>query len=190
MEPKKTRAALWIAAVIAVLFIMPWTRNVLLVQLGLGLIPTYSNRMLEPPHVAPKVPGNLAQALAIGRRDVMESKSILVYRKLIEKYPNEPALYANLLRYASLCGPFTGPGRPEIDKPGDQPSAQWKPYADSPELRMVEDAIEKGKTLDPDNAYFDFFEAVLRFGQKRDSDALAAIHRAAGKRKFDAYLRE
>jgi len=187
MDRRKRTVGLLAVALISILLILPHTRSVLLFQLRLGLIPKYPMDMINPPPVETKAPGDVAQALVIGQRDAANSKSITGYWKMIAGYPNEPALYASFLRYAASYGPLTSYVRPETVP---QPHRQWKPYADSAELRMVEQAIGRGKKLDPDNGYFDLVEAVLRFGQKRDPEALAAIHRAAGKRKFHDYTRE
>ena len=190
MEPKSTGLPLRIIAVVACLILLPIAWKFVVFQLGVGFVPGYAYTAENPPRALTDDPQDIGQALEIGERESARAKSIMVYQRLIEKYPEEPALYANLLRYACVYGPFNGPARPEIAKPDSQPLPAWKPYADSPELRLVEHAIKKGKELDPGNAYFDVFEAILRFGQERDAEALAAIHRAAGGPSFDSHVSE
>lgn len=176
---------------IALIAVVPYTRRVVLFHV-LEAVPPYGHTwsVRETERDVPRNPG---EALVIAYRNAREVESINVYWEVVEKHPTEPALYANMLRYAARWGPISKIDRPEIrDGSGrsEDDRLAWKPLAGSPELDKVEQAIEMGKKLEPDNCYFDLFEAVVRFAQGRDSEALAAIHGAAGKNDFDDHTRD
>ena len=174
-------AALFILALIAV----PFTRNVLRFQVIMGVRPTAMGQGWIRSEENRTVARDAEDALVIAKREAFKAKSINAYWNVIEQFPNEPALYANLLRYSMMSwGPLNKNTRGASIPRG----IPWKPLQDSPELRKVAQAIEIGKKLEPDNAYFDYFEATLRFDQGRDSEALAAIHRAAAKGAFDDHV--
>ncbi len=143
-------------------------------------------------------PRNPGEALLAAQDEAFRKRSAGAYLKMTDLYPREPALYANVLRYSARWGPIRGIARPELrpntrspSKPGVKSSQPiWKPLPDSPEVRNLERAIETGKELEPDNCYFSLFEAALRFDQGRDSEALAAIDRAADKKRLDSHWRD
>ncbi len=151
----------------------------------------YLGKIWETPS-ANDPPKDIGDALVTARVRSQKSKSIEPYGEMIARFPDDPALYAGLLRYSSQLGPLNGPARPEIDRLAHKPSAddQFKRLTDTPDVRMLENAMVMGKRLEPGNAYFDWYEAVLRFRQERDADALAAIHRAAGKTICDIHINE
>lgn len=167
----------------AALFLIPQTRSLLLFQLGLGrTAKTLSAGWYMRMDTNRRSPRNLSEAIMIAYRDATKAKSLTAFEPMIEKYPNEPALYAYLLRYKTKFDPW-GAVRPELR--GKAVGPEWKSLMKGSDTRILEQAIRAGKRLEPDNAYFDLYEATLRFAQKRDGEALAAVHRAAGKRRYD-----
>ena len=171
------------SGLIAALFLIPQTRSLLLFQLGLGLsAKTLSAGWYMRMDTNRQSPRNLSEALMIAYRDATKTKSLAAFEPMIEKYPNEPALHAYLLRYKTKFDPWGEP-RPELRDKAVGP--EWKSLMKGSDARILEQAIQMGKKLEPDNGYFDLYEAALRFAQKRDDEALAAVHRAAGKRRYD-----
>jgi len=184
-----------IGLTVALLLLVPYTRHILLFQFMHGLGPSNYVYMMyympTIPKVEREVPRSVNEALAIANQETFRARSAQPYLQMIDRYPGEPALYANMLRYAAKFGESLKVSRPEISRGADagagRSEVDWKPVPDSPELRDIERVIGMGKKLEPDNSYFDLFEAALRFNQGRDSEALAAIHRAAGKKDFDGH---
>jgi len=169
-----------VVAVVSALIVVPYTRNILVYQVLHRVQPVRRDHGGGNDRT---VPGNVDNALVIAKNEGFKARSINAYWRMIERYPNEPALYANMLKYAALWGPLKNTSRPDDDD--IRRGATWKPLPDSPELGKVARAVEMGEKLEPDNAFFDCFEAVLLANQGRDSEVLAAVHRAAGKKQFD-----
>jgi hypothetical protein len=194
MEREKN-AGLIVAGLILVLLIIPYSRQVLLFQLGLAVAPSHMLGSLSAPPLAireHRAPRDADEALLVAKHQAMKSKSIKVFGEMAARFPNEPTLYANMLRYAALSGPLTGPRRPEIEPPAkDLPAkSRFKPLANTPDVRMLENAVKMGRKLEPENSYFFWFEAVLRFQQERDADALAAVHTAALAPGYNAHYQD
>lgn len=183
----RTIGLMMIGGLILIALIVPYTRGFLLFQLSVGYtVKTMSNNRdnfltMDTNRQSPR---NVYEALAIASRDARKAKSLTGFERMIGKYPNEPLLYAYLLRFHDKRVESWGEPRPEQLYTGDD---LRKPLGDTPDARMIEHAIMMGKKLEPDNGYFDYYEAALRFAQKRDSEALRAIHRAAGKQRFDSH---
>ena len=159
-----------IGGLVLLLMIIPYSRNLLIVQVAQAVSLNYSqlgDRSIIRP-VDRKDARDVSDALVLGANRSREAKSIEPYYEMIARFPNEPALYANLLKYATLFGPAS------IDS----------------NARKMEQVIKTGQKLEPDNGYFDCFEAVLLFRQKRDAEGLAALHRTAGKKHFNDHQSE
>ena len=159
-----------IGGFILLLLIVPYTRNVLIAQVAQAVDPDYGelgNRSVFKPS-DPKVARDVSDALVLGYRRSSDAHSIDPYFQIVARFPNEPALCANLLKYATLFGPAS------IDS----------------NARKMEQVIKTGQKLEPGNGYFDYFEGVLRFQQKRDAEGLAAVHRAAAKKHFNGHQDE
>ena len=109
-------------------------------------------------------------------------------RELAARFPNEPSVYAHSLRYAAQgqvklkrieenelsASPFNA---------ASYPAAQPAPEA----LAAFDSDAAAGERLDPNNAYFPLMRAAGLFAAHRDSEAIAAIHRAGQKTRFDDY---
>lgn len=175
-----------VALVILVLVAVPYTRNILKYQIAVSVYPNVMSHSFARNDDNRTTARDAQDALAIAKREGSKAKSVNAYWKVIERYPNEPALYANMLRYASHWT-LRSTRRPDEDEIRKGVPA-WKPAPPSSELDKIARAIEMGKKLEPDNAYFDLYEAILRFNQGRDPEGLAAIHRAAGKKEFEDHV--
>lgn len=110
-------------------------------------------------------------------------------RSLASRFPNNPSLYANVIRLDTQS-------RIHIDRPLDEeiisPSS-GRSSAPGPApvpLKYVEPFLkdcEAGERLEPDNAYFPVLRASGLFILKRDDEALAEIHKAAGLARWDPH---
>ncbi len=99
---------------------------------------------------------------------------------LEQRFPNNPSVYANLLRYMAL-GELRIL-RTDGDSPAASGSAQKvSPYQPSSEtVAMFENAAQRGVELDPDNAYFRMMQSIGLFNAHRDAEGLEAL-KAAGR---------
>ena len=106
---------------------------------------------------------------------------------LTERFPNEPTLYAHLLRYYTI-GPVEI-HREEQNEFSAEPVAHTdKPKHSLPaDLAAFDAAAAQGERLDPDNAYFPFIRAAGLYEAGRDAEAIAAVHRAAQKTRYEDY---
>jgi hypothetical protein len=110
-------------------------------------------------------------------------------RALTPRFPNSASLRAQILRYATMIevrlhrddGDYLlgGGRRPNWVLPVN-------PSAPASLAAFDRDAAE-GERLDPDNAFFPFMRAAGLFEARRDREALAALHRAAEKTRFEDY---
>ncbi|HET6454887.1 MAG TPA: hypothetical protein VFI02_10815 [Armatimonadota bacterium] len=156
-----------IGLLILLLAVIPYSRNLLIAQvaqainLKYGQLGTYS--VIKPTEL--KVARNASDALVLGYRHRLSRNPTFIdpYLQLTARFPNDPALCANMLKYSF--------GAESVKS----------------NARAIEQVIRRGQKLEPDNGYFDCFEAALRFKQKRDAEGLAAVHRAAGKKHINSH---
>ncbi len=100
----------------------------------------------------------------------------------------DPALHAHILRFYAM-------GRIRVRRPeehewshaGFAAPAQKTPAPDPALLASYLESARAGERLDPDNAYFPMMECLGLFSAYRDREALAALHRAAGKTRWNDY---
>jgi len=159
-----------LAGLILLLLILPHSRNLFIVQLAAAVNHDYGqlgNHCVIKP-AGPRAADDVGHALVLGYRKCRDASSIDPFFRTIARFPNEPALCANLLKYAVVFRVLT-------DK-------AW--------ATEIENVIKAGQRLEPDNGYFNYYEAVLRFHQKRDAEGLAAVHRAAEKKRFNTHQTE
>ncbi len=109
-------------------------------------------------------------------------------RALASQFPNQPALYANILRYDTL-------GAVRLNRPesglltGTKPSpTDYHPKPLTPAaLAAFDQTAAEGERTDPDNAYFPLMRAVGLLAAHRDADAEAAVRRAGTKTVWCEY---
>ena len=101
-------------------------------------------------------------------------------RSLATRFSDRPSIYANMMRFATLGKVIVH--REELnlmDSSGSvHPERAHRQSAPDALAAFDQDAAE-GERLDPDNAFFPLLRAAGLFEAHRDSEALAAIHRAA-----------
>ena len=130
----------------------------------------------------PSAEGSLPAALKVQR-----------LRALVERFPDRPTLYAAILRFATqeqiraeraqesiLTGEPQERFQPAVTKSRNTPE----------QLRAFDRDAAAGERLDPNNAYFPMMRAVGLFAARRDTEALAAIERAAQKSGWTEYYGE
>jgi hypothetical protein len=98
---------------------------------------------------------------------------------LAQQFPNNPSVYANLMRYMTL-----GEMHLRRNEDGSVPLVVDKRTSlyqtPSESFEMFDAAAQKGAQLDPDNAYFLMMRAIGLFDARRDTEALNAL-KAAGR---------
>ncbi|MDQ2688466.1 MAG: hypothetical protein M3Y28_11440, partial [Armatimonadota bacterium] len=109
-------------------------------------------------------------------------------RGLASRFPNKPALYANILRYDTLGAVLWV--RPEgALLTGVKANPQWHPKPPTPAaLAAFDRTAAAGERVDPDNAYFPLMRAVGLLAAHRDAEAEAAVRRAGGKTAWRDYV--
>ena len=194
MASKRKLLTILVVIIMLVPFVLLVLSRVLSYQRYISFpMPVDEKEFISRQQLKNMTPGTLDDALVISFWTKFLPDSTNVLWKLIDKFPDEPALYACVLKHATKEGPLTNIERPNIylaPHPLSATAKAWKPLPYSADVRRVEKAIAIGKKLEPDNAYFDLVEADLRFEQGRDSEALAAIHRAAGQTDFNSHEKE
>ena len=113
-------------------------------------------------------------------------------RRLAARFPDQPAIYASILRSMNQ-GELTGAKRPEENRLSGEP---LNPEPPAP-LPPAEDVIaaflsdaREGARVDSDNAFFPFMESVALFAAHKDKEALEAVGRAASRPRWEEYIRE
>lgn len=104
--------------------------------------------------------------------------------------PREPSIYAHVLRYACQ-------GEVRLHRKEEE---YWYSTAVSTQLTRLpfrspapghlaafDHAAVEGARIDPDNAYFPAIRAVGLLAAHRDTEALASLRLAAGKKRWDDY---
>jgi len=111
-------------------------------------------------------------------------------RGLVPRFPNEPALYANILRYDTLGAVLLV--RPEgALLTGSKPDTDYHPKPPTPAaLAAFDQTAAAGERVDPDNAYFPLMRAVGLLAAHRDAEAEAAVRRAGEKTAWREYIPE
>ncbi len=129
----------------------------------------------------------LQYAAAAGKTN---AETLAQLRALTAKFPRQPSLYANLLRYEMLGGFHLL--RPEAAwLTGENTSKDYHPLPVTPQQFAVFDhEAAAGERLDPDNAYFPLMRAFGLFAAHRDAAGVEAVRRAGKKTVWREYLVE
>lgn len=180
------RALVGIAVgILLALLVAPQTRWLVLRQISPGSF--YSarhNRQFVQSH-----PNDYQIQLA-GKPDNPAQTQLQYARSLVPRFPENPSLRANILRYASATLHLN---RPEADGSllsGNSPPQIFTPSPPTPAAKLATfDAdAAAGERLDPDNAYFPFMRSIGLFAAHQDAAGLAAIRRAGTKPAWREYL--
>ncbi len=134
--------------------------------------------------------GELEVRLANATRLVGKEKWAAL-QKLVQDFPNRPEAHASLLRFACRNAGSVGIGREEEQdrlwiRQGTLHSSSL-PKTDPADIALMLTSCATGEKLDPENAYFPALAAVAHFSASRDTDALAALHRAGEKKLWHEY---
>ena len=116
-------------------------------------------------------------------------ETLAALRALAVRFPNRPALYANLLRHETRGNVTLHRVEDYMGSPlaqGYKPDPPPTPAA----LATFDEEAAIGERLDPDNAYFPMMRAVGLFAAHRDAEGLQAVHRASRKPHWREYITE
>lgn len=203
-------AASAIAAMFVVLSLVPLTRTALrfdmqlaagkpilgrmLVDLGLkqedmpfgGMGPAISTTPDTRAADSPELPVRLANAMQLSGRVKWGA-----LQKLVAEFPENLAVHAALARIACKNGGSVGVGHDAEQYEllaSPPPSSPTKSSANPDDARVMLRSCESGERLAPDNAYFPAMAAIAHFSLNNDTEARAALHRAAQKPRWQEYL--
>src|SRR5205807_783400 len=109
-------------------------------------------------------------------------------RALEPRFPGDPSLDANLLRFETQ-GPINGCKRPEEDILSTEPRKLSTQATDaSPEqLAAFDREAARGEELEPDNSYFPFTRSVGQFAGRKYDEVVAALVGASTKPKWEEH---
>ena len=196
----KVRTVLVLAAITltVVLLLIPSTRELLLFQCRQIFVSDRNSHVWSPSYesVADAHPDDMQIQIAdaqnvyngyAGGYSSYASRNVLT--SLESKFPSDPSVYANILRWLTVEGPKDS--RPESNLAfGERPpSTNGAADATFP-YEFYDNAAVSGEKLDPKNAYFPLMRSIGLFGQHRDAEALAEIHRAAQDTTWKEYYQD
>jgi hypothetical protein len=205
-------------ALTALLFVLPWTNWILLKQVsllcgnsrelafvqqsvGIGMpndgnpteqTDSAAQARLDIKAAAEANPSDRVAQLGYADLAPDSHDKLLSLVALAKSEPDNPAVYAHILRFASA-------GDVRCSRPVEESELQGKHSqttddsvkpSKAEELSEYLDAAAKGEQLDPNNAYFPTMAAVGLFAAHHDADAIAALERAGMKTGYREYIRE
>jgi len=106
---------------------------------------------------------------------------------LIPRFPNNPSVYANLLRYMSQ-GEVRMQREPQYAN--TNPKTAEAPLSSPESLELFITSAQTGAALDPDNAYFPMMESIGLYATYRDSEAMAALKTAGRCTQWKEYYQD
>ena len=138
--------------------------------------------------VAARYPNDYMVQYAAAVADNSHDETLANLHALAARFPDRPALYANLLRYETL-------GKVHLERPEENlllglPLSHKYGFGHSnapADLAAFDADAAAGERLDPDNAYFPLMRAVGLFAAFRDAEGLAAFRRASIKPSWREY---
>ena len=203
MKSRQTRLSLLGLAlgVLLALVITPQTRWLVRPQLALGLTDdAQRQRRFVRDHpddysvqlaALPPGPPSPSQDSSLDQSAEQSADQLRHARSLVPRFPENPSLRANLLRYAAP-GLYLPRAESSSNFLSGKPDVPPHPGRDAPptpaaQLAAFDADAAAGEKLDPDNAYFPFMRAVGLFAARRDADGLAAVTRAGTKTAWREY---
>lgn len=128
-------------------------------------------------------------AIQYARATFTEDKPPLMnLRALTRRFPDNPALYANILREESQRTLLSSVAASKLS--GDSTPSFVMPASSPQEIADYNQDAAAGERADPDNAYFPLMLAYGLFAAHQNADALAAVERASVKPAWNEYLME
>ena len=130
----------------------------------------------------------------LGGQSLSSTLSQLAYeRRLVPRFPNSASLRANILRHATSEEVHLSRDEGYLLGNTPVPLTHNDPnnLPPTPAALAAFDAdAAVGERLDPDNAYFPMMRAVGLFAAHRDTEGLAAMHRASVKHHWQEYWQD
>jgi hypothetical protein len=165
----KIKISIAVIVIVAVLLIVPLTRNILREELNLAPYPVVANdylaQLAQATNLPPETPSEtIEQILAL------DNVRITRLRKLIARYPNRPEGYAILFENEQLnnYGIWLDPWR------------SLKPIEKADQAQEVKQFlidIETARKIDPSNGFFLTEKALGLLIENRNSEGLIVSHR-------------
>jgi len=138
--------------------------------------------------VAARHPDDFAIRYAAAVTDNGQDETPAGLRALAARFPDRPALYANLLRYEVLAKVrLSRPKEEALLNSGLRQADSRMPYNAPADLAAFDADAAVGERLDPDNAYFPLMRAVGLFAAFRDAEGLAAVQCASQEPSWREY---
>jgi len=116
----------------------------------------------------------------------MEAPLLVAFRDLTNRVPDQPAVYANALRYLAHGRGIVG--RAEEYALSSEQAPKHITSADPAILAEFDGYAAAGERIDATNGYFPMMRAASLFAVHRDEEALSAVQRAADKPRWDDYI--
>ncbi len=202
-SPLRHRLCWSAVATLGILFLLPASRHLLGMQINMQAN-AFSYTTERDPSVERAVASHqpkdypLQLALASDVPSVSDSESAAKaiptaaskarterLRALTLRFPNNPSVYANLLRYMSFADVKIWYGEKGKGASAVSPVA----ISPSPEsLAMFAAAAQQGALLDPDNAYFPMMQAMSLFAAHREGEAVDALKAASRCTRWNEYF--
>jgi len=138
--------------------------------------------------VAARHPNDFAIQYGVAATAGSSGATLAGLRALTVRFPDRPALYANILRYETLGNVHLV--RPEENlllSPAARGAVPPMRPSTAQNLAAYDREAAAGERLDPSNAYFPLMRAVGLFAAFRDADGLAAFRRASEKPDWRDY---
>ena len=169
---------------LVVLFVAPPTRWLVRLEAFPGLLGSGQTRQEFVQSHPDDYPVQLA-----GQTDLQKQSQVQYARGLVSRFPNNPSLRANILRYATQNEIHLA--RPderllEVNPTPHNEESRTLPPTAAASAAYDADAAA-GERLDPDNAYFPFMRAVGLFAAHRDDAGVAEIKRAGQAHLWQEY---
>ncbi len=196
--------------VMAGLFVWPATRWLIRLQLVSQIVPSHVDHAALDRRVAEGSPQDFqiqyvhalttpAPASSASENSAIrllssltpDSQCIERLRGLEARFPNEPTLYAHVLRYATRGQVhLRRREQDELSLISQKHNETVKDALLSEHLASFDRDAAQGERLDPNNAYFPLMRAAGLFEAGRDADAIAAIRRAGQATRYEDYVGE
>ncbi len=125
-----------------------------------------------------------------GQPDFLKQTQVEYARSLVPRFPDNPSLRANILRYATTTLKLNRPDANGTLLLANSPPQKYtlSPPPPAAELAAFEADAAAGERLDPDNAYFPSMRSIGLFAAHKDAEGLAAIRRAGAKPAWREYF--
>ncbi len=192
MKPRSLVYAAVAVLILVALLVAPPTRWLLRLEAFPGLLGGGPGRQEFVRSHAQDYPIQLG-----GQTDYQGQTAVQYARSLAPRFPDNPSLRANILRYATQeeihlnrpdsSGNLLSANPAPQSSAGNYPGGSRDEPPTAPQLAAFDADAAVGERLDPDNAYFPFMRAVGLFAAHRDDAGLAAVERAGREHEWREY---